>query len=236
VLIVLVIACLGAVAAPSTASAGQAGLDVDLASPVEPLTFDATLVETPCDPGTWTLQTILLDGTPIEPVSVTEDPGDPNTAFIVLPSDTTPGNLLVTANCESGGNPGPTVTDLQEWAAIPVTKVVEGEAPADATFVVNVDCVGLEIGAGATGFEDGVSAADLPFDFDVDLSYGATGGLAFVYTDHGVECTITEPETGGAVSTTIDPEAVTVTEVEFFPVTVTNTFPAPIVVEPTFTG
>ena len=234
-LVAMVITCVAALALPTTAGAGGVELDVDLVSPVEPLTFSATLSDdVACNPGSIDLVTLTLNGAPVEPVSVTEDPADPNTLLIVLPSDSTPGELLAVVGCTDGEVPIVPQTDLELFAAIPITKVVEGTPPPDTTFLVNVDCADAEVTE--VGF-DGVSAADLPPDFAVDLEYEATGGLAYVYSDHPVECTVTEPEDGGALSVVIDPETLAVLEPDNYPVTVTNTFPAaPIVVEPTFTG
>jgi hypothetical protein len=231
--VAIMITCLGALALPATAGAGQVELDVDLVSPVEPLTFSATLDEVDCDAGSIDLVTLTLNGGPVEPVSVTEDPADPNTLLIVLPSDSAPGELLAVVSCTDGGTPIAPQTDVELFSTMTVTKVVEGTPPPDTTFLVNFDCVNAEVED--VGF-DGVSAADLAPDFAVDLEYGATGGLAYVYSDHPVDCTVTEPEDGGALSVVIDPEVVQNREPIAYEATVTNTFPSPIVVEPTFTG
>jgi hypothetical protein len=227
------ITCLGALALPATAGAGGVELDVDLESPVEPLTFSATINGVTCDEGTIDLVTLTLNGAPVEPVSVTEDPADPDTLLIVLPSDSTPGELLAVVVCDEGGDPIAPQTDAELFSTMTVTKVVEGTPPPDTTFLVNFDCVDAAVDD--VSF-DGVSAADLAPDFAVDLEYGAAGGPAYVYSDHEVDCTVTEPEDGGALSVVIDPEVVQNREPIAYEVTVTNTFPAPIVVEPTFTG
>lgn len=243
-LLLVALGSLAAFALPAPAGAGGEGLLVELASPSEPLTFELELTGFNCDPGTFSVSEVLDgNGDPVTPISVTEDPGDPNRASMVLPSDTVPGLLLVTADCVDSEFPVQQEGGV-EWAALAVTKVVEGTPPEDATFVVNADCVGGGVVMGASDF----GALELPDDFAVDLTYGAAGGVGYVYTDHAVECTLTEPETAGAASVTIDPEVVVIESPDAFAATVTNTFDppappvpeppaaAPIVRQPTFTG
>lgn len=241
-LLLVALGSLAVFALPTPVGAGGIGLSVELASPSEPLTFELEITGFNCDPGTFSVSEVLDDnGDPVTPISVTEDPGDPNSASMVLPSDTVPGLLLVTADCVDGEFPVQQEGG-EEWAALAVTKVVEGTPPEDATFVVNADCVGSDV-MGANDFV----ALELPGDFAVDLTYGAAGGVGYVYTDHAVECMLTEPETAGAASVTIDPEVVVIDEPDAFAATVTNTFDpappvpeppaaAPIVRPPTFTG
>lgn len=243
-LLCLVVASLSVLVLPGPAGAGINGLMVDLANPSEPLTFELQITGFDCDPGTFEV-TEVLDGNddPVTPISVTEAPGDPNSATMVLPSDTVPGGLLVVAQCADGQ----VQTEQEggvEWAALAVTKVVEGAPPPDAAFVVNADCVGSDIVMSAGDF----AAAEVPEDFAVDLTYGATGGVGYVYTDHPVECALTETENAGAASVTIDPETVLIESPTAFEATVTNTFvapapppppppaPEPLVLQPRFTG
>ena len=222
----------GLVAVPGTAGAGSAGLSVDLVNPIEPLTLDLVLLGPPCNAGTFAVQNVGVNGHPVEPVSVTLDPGNPNAASMVLPSDTDPGSLVVVASCIVGAGPL-TVTGFLEFASVLVTKIVEGPAPPDATFTVHADCVDTIIVD--TGFDD-AGAAELPDNFTADLGYEADGGVAYLYSDHAADCTLTEPQNGGATTVTFDPEVVEITAPEAFAATVTNTFVEPIVVEPTFTG
>ena len=81
-----------------------------------------------------------------------------------------------------------------------------------------------------------VGAAELPEDFSADVSFTASGEVGYVYTDHGVDCAITEPQNGGAASVVIAPETIEIPAPGLYEATVTNTFVEPIVVEPTFTG
>jgi hypothetical protein len=234
ILVGAVVAATMAVAFPVSAGAGGGGGPLQLVSPTEPLAFTATIQGFDCNPGSFVLVSLTLDGAPIEPLSVTEDPTDPNVATIVLPSDTPGGALLAIVGCTDGEVTIPPQTLTASFASLAVTKVVTGTVPDGATFVVNVDCVGGR-GTSVESF-DGVGATVVPESFDVDLEYGATGGLGYVYTDHGVDCTITEPEDAGAATVTIDPELVVIESPDPYEATVTNTFPDPIVVEPTFTG
>ena len=79
-----------------------------------------------------------------------------------------------------------------------------------------------------------IEATDLARDFEVDLPYTVAGGVKDVYSDHAVECSITEPVTGGATSVTIDPEVVDMTSPGALTATVTNTFP--VAIQRNFTG
>ena len=230
----LLVSSAGLLALPSVAGAGLAHLEVELVSPVEPLTFSVDIEEvTPCNPGTIAVTTVTANGAPVEPISVTEDPTDPTLATMVLPSDTPPGDLVVVATCTNPSGPI-TLTGFVQWSAVTVTKVIEGTPPPGATFTVHADCVDTIIVTDA-GFADS-GAAELPDNFTADLSYGEEGGLAYLYSDHAADCTLTEPQNGGATTVTFDPEVVEITAPEPFEATVTNTFVAPIVVEPTFTG
>ena len=111
---------------------------------------------------------------------------------------------------------------LRFWTAIAVTKVVEGTPPAGSTFTVHVAC----------SFEAGGTPV-----VEADLNYQSSGGLQYVYSDLlGGDCAFTEPGNGGALSTTIEPDHVTVFP-EASAVTVTNGFvQRAVVIQPRFTG
>jgi len=225
-------ALLGVLATPASAGGG---LIVDLLSPSEPLTFDLTITIPGCDTGTFTVDSVLANGNPVTPVSVEEDPNDANHALLVMPSDTEPGSLAVQASCVDGAQPI-TGNGGESFAALAVTKVVEGTPPAGTTFQVHVSCVGGSGGIGAVrpGESNFTSTQSVGPVFAVDIPYGAGGGVGYVYTDGPSLCSITEPITGGASSTTITPNIVGIPSPDAFASTVTNTFPAELVV--TFTG
>lgn len=216
----------GAVALAPSGSAGGPSLDLDLLSPQEPLTIglEISAGSLGCDPGSLSVDDVLVGGDPVIPLAVITDPSDPDVATIVLPSDTPPGELEVNASCTSDGE-DIEVSDSLLFAALAITKVVSGPAPEGTAFGIRVEC---------SESLDGAQAAALPDDFVVDLAYGATGGVHFVYSDHAVTCTITEPATGGAQSVAIEPETVELADPVAFSATVTNTFP--VVIQPTFTG
>ena len=101
--IALLVACTGMLALPSTAGAGTTELEVDLVSPTAPLTFSLEIVGPNCDAGTFNVVSVFDGATqPVEPISVTEDPSDPNFATMVLPDDTVPGFVEVVATCNIG--------------------------------------------------------------------------------------------------------------------------------------
>ena len=205
----------------ASAGAGESTLDVELESPLEPLTFVLSIPGGSCDTSTFDVESVEANGDPVTPLSVTEDPTDANTARIVLPSDTEPGALDVAASCVDGEFPitgeGGTL-----WAALAITKTVEGPAPAGATFVVDASCTGAEAGD-AIG-DNGFVAQALPTNFDVDFGFGVAGGVQYLYSDHGVSCAITESETGGASVVTIDPPVIVLSDPAAFAVSVTNEF------------
>jgi hypothetical protein len=100
---------------------------------------------------------------------------------------------------------GPTYRGIFLFARLTVVKVVEGDPPEDAAFVIEADCQG-----------------DDPFV--EELAFGPDGGTAQVYIHEETTCEVTETEDAGATSTEIENGT---TEFEF-PIdltsTVTNTF------------
>ena len=114
-------------------------------------------------------------------------------------------------------------------ADLEVTKVVEGTAPADAEFIIRVDCARAQVPTSSTAVP-GAPAADRgpapPSDnppFVVDLTFGAEGGTQTVLVGEQAECTITEIDNGGADSNT-GPVQVSVDELISYPASITNTF------------
>jgi hypothetical protein len=237
----------------TTAGAGQNGnpsvLQVELLSAVEPLSFGLAIDDEydTCEEGSFAVVEVLTElyetpgsAIPVTPISVTENPTDPNQATMVLPSDTRPGALIVTVQCEGEKNPI-RLDGERLWASIPVTKSVAGAVPASAQFGVNVTCVAgsvddEEIGGRYHG--GGVSATAVGGDLDIDLSYGAGGGTKYVYMDRGSDCTVTEPHNGGAASVDITPAQVSTRPAPAaYPVTVANICPeAAVVAQPNFPG
>ncbi len=231
VLIPILVAAALVAALPATgqAEAKYVILTVRLTSHVEPLTFDVAIDDEVDCTGDFQVTSAKIDGKEVTPVSVTPDPADPNHGTLVLPSDTTPGTLSVMAQCAVHG--GGTIPALGErdFAAIAVTKAVTGPVPSGTTFTVHVAC-------DRATTDNADPAAIVSGPFAVDLQYGASGGVHYVYLDTKATCAITEPVTGGALTSTIAPPTVDVVDTDSYPVTVTNTFAAAVEVEPTFTG
>jgi hypothetical protein len=205
----------------NSAGAGASILGIELESPLEPLTFVLSISGGSCDTGTFDVLSVEANGASVTPLSVTEDESDPNIARIVLPSDTEPGDLAVSASCVDGEFPL-SADGETEWASVAITKTVVGPAPSDATFVVDASCVGSE--AEGSGGDEGFVSQALPPDFDVDFGFGVAGGVQYLYSDHFVSCAITESQTGGASAVTIDPTTVVLVAPEAFAVNVTNEF------------
>jgi hypothetical protein len=196
-------------------------LNVNLVSATEPLTFRLSLNGATCTAGTLAVTSVDANGTAVTPLSVTEDPTNPNLGSMVLPSDSPPGFLTVVASCSDGTGTIQAEPGNALWAALAVTKTVEGTPPPGAAFTVHVACSGV-----------GAPTAD--------LQYPASGGLRHVYSEPFVGCTVTEPDNGGATSVAVDPDNVVINTPGSFTATVTNTFAAapaaPVTIRPAFTG
>ena len=217
---------------------------------VEQPTFDFEVIGQPCLDDT----TVEVEGVPDAQITL----DSPNSGTIVLPEGTPGGGLEVTLTCTTDAGTQ-TFTGFIEFGNVIVEKVVGGDAPADASFVVDVTCEGgiessPEYGASPEGFDPG--------SLQGQVTFGPGGGTDFLVHYSGQECTITEPEDGGASETTIETSDCEGEEVplgteadagvsgDFFidaPVdctqTVTNVFAAaaapaaqPAAVTPTFTG
>jgi len=130
--------------------------------------------------------------------------------------------VAVVAPADAGTPP---TTGTPEIAVLTVTKVVQGEAPDDAEFVIEVDCEN----SGTT-----------------ELSFGSEGGSEDVIFFDVDFCTISETQTGGAVDVT-PPSDVAIAAPIQYAATVTNVFDmapasdtsdtgADTAVRPTFTG
>jgi hypothetical protein len=229
VLALFLITAAAVVAAPSIAGGGidEENLDVQLEGTTEPLTFSATFEDGTCVDGDFEFL-VEANGDEVTPTSATQDT-DPDRFLFGLPSNTEPGELTISIECDNGD--GTTREQGSRlWASMPVTKIVSGPAPATATFTVHLDCQGS-----SDESQQEFGAAELPISFVVDFDYTVAGGVQYAYTDHGVLCTVTEPVNGGATSVTISPQIIDSTpDPGLYPGTVTNTFAAAI--QPTFTG
>lgn len=243
--VLLLVVALVAASLGLTGTAGAGGgpwLAVDLVSPVEPLRFRVEVVGVSCSSPITILgvKTALyddpLDVLDVTPLALVPGPGN-NVVTLVLPSDTRPGTLVVDAQCLDEEDDTVRLEGAMPFASIAVTKVVAGSPPEGTTFTVQLDCVDSIDGDGE------VDLRSLPDDFVAEVTFGAGGGLKYVYSDHPVICTVTEPGTGGATSVTISPEVLDLTPAPTtYATTVTNTFPAApepapaIAVTPRFTG
>lgn len=111
-------------------------------------------------------------------------------------------------------------------ATLTVTKTVDGTAPADAEFVINVLCVepGREVAPAA-------APAGLGAVYDEDVVFGPEGGSEdFVFFEEAV-CTITELDDGGADEVIGGEQEVRIEEPVLYEAEVINVFePAPTTV------
>ena len=191
------------------------------------LAFTVTVPTAPC--ASATELTVTGNGVAVTPLSLTVT--DPNTVSLVLPNTTaTPLDFSLT--CLDAQQQPLNAQTIREFFAIPVTKTVEGDVPTDATFTVNVACVGSTSAASVTAQSFQPTVLLVVDPLSVDLAFGAEGGTSYVFGYQASDCTITEPGTGGATMIQITPPTVNTDLPGVYPVAVVNTF----VAVPTFTG
>jgi hypothetical protein len=132
---------------------------------------------------------------------------------------------LAIAVSPAGAGPGVTATTEGQTATLTITKVVQGTPPAGTEFMISVEC-----------------EASGPYQ----LTFGATGGQKDIIFTGPDQCTSTEPDNGGASSTT-GLGRVDILQPTGYAQTVTNTFDpaeptttaktaATTATRPTFTG
>ncbi|MEX0664707.1 MAG: DUF5979 domain-containing protein [Acidimicrobiia bacterium] len=103
---------------------------------------------------------------------------------------------------------------LEETGGLDVTKSIVGDAPANTTFTVNIDCETDDTGDGT-----------LVFDEDGTLTNAGTiDSLPITGLPVGTSCTITEPDNGGADSVNITGSPAVITADTNQEVDVENTF------------
>ena len=140
---------------------------------------------------------VEVDGNPDAVVTL----DGPNAGTIVLPEGSPGGEFQVTLDCTTDAGPQ-SFRSFVDFGQVVIEKVVEGDVPADATFVVDVTC---ETGALGAAAEYGAAPEGFFLDpLQGQVTFGAGGGTDYLVHYSGQDCTITEPEDGGAVSTTID--------------------------------
>lgn len=191
------------------------------------LSFEVTLPTVPCV--TETALAVTGNGVAATPLAVTVV--DPNAVTVVLPP-TTATPLEFTLTCLDAQVQPVTAQTTREFFAIPVTKTVEGESPADATFTVNVACIASTSPVGLNTQAFGPAVVSVMDPLSVDMAFTADGGVSYAFGYQASDCTITEPSNGGATTTAITPPTVNTDTPGNYPVSVVNTF----VAAPTFTG
>ena len=132
-------------------------------------------------------------------VDATVDQADDNSGTISFPVGTPGGQYVATFDCDTGKGVVSGSLTLS-IAAVTVTKVVDGEAPADASFPVTVACNTAAGGSVSSEFTEG--GAD--FLLDTSFSFGATGGSKYLVAYTPQSCSISEVDDAGATSATID--------------------------------
>lgn len=141
-----------------------------------------------------------LDGTAVTVagVAATVDQTDGNAGTISFPVGTPGGSYVTTFDCDTGNGVISGTLSLN-FAAVTVTKVVEGAAPAEAVFPVTVACNTAAGGSVSTEFGEGAGGVLL----DTELRFPATGGSTYLVVYTPQSCSIAELDDAGAVSATL---------------------------------
>lgn len=179
--------------------------------------FEYDTVQPPCD-GETSYAVYSMDdlGKAIDTeIIVDEDPGTEQVHVRFRVPELAGGGYQFERSCPEDGPDGefPTEQRSFSFSRVLLTKAVEGEVPTGTTFTVNTAC----------------AVSGDPF-LDEDREFDADGGddqVVFYQSGENIECTITEPEDGGAQSVAIEPETLTYTEFSDGSSTITNTFPEP---------
>ncbi|MBL8776375.1 MAG: hypothetical protein JNK12_10600 [Acidimicrobiales bacterium] len=181
-----------ALAAPSQATdegADALAVTADASGNPDQAVFDYSINNFTC-----TDATVTVDG-----VDATITQNDPNTGSIAFPVGTPGGVYTATFDCDTGKGVVSGSLTLS-IAAVTVTKVVEGDAPADATFPVTVTCNRAAGGGVSSEFSEGSGG----FLLDTAFSFGADGGSKYLVAYTPQSCSISEVDDAGAQSATID--------------------------------
>ncbi len=142
-----------------------------------------------------------LDGSTVTVAGgdATIDQADDNNGTITFPVGTPGGAYVATFSCETGKGAVEGTLTLS-FAAVTVDKVVEGDAPADATFPITVSCNQAAGVSASSEFTEGGGN----FLLDTSFSFAATGGSRYLVAYTPQSCSISEVDDAGAVSATID--------------------------------
>jgi hypothetical protein len=131
--------------------------------------------------------------------------------------------VLVTSGAAVLSSPA-SAGEGEETATLTVIKTVEGTAPADAEFVINVLCVNEEINGTIPIEEDELTPVGNGVVYDEDITFGPEGGEEeFLFFREAV-CTITETDDGGADEVINRELEVAITDPELFEAEITNVF------------
>ncbi len=155
-----------------------------------------------------------VNGEPCLSDTVVEVPGagqvdldltDPNHGTFTLPQASFGEyEVVVTCTTDSGTEHG---TGFIDFGFVLIEKVVTGDVPETAQFVIDVACdsdIFTSPAAEAYGGESGEGFG--PDAIQATLTYGPSGGTDVLVHYRGQTCTIEETETGGAQTVTVETE------------------------------
>lgn len=181
-----------ALAAPSQAGhedADTLAVTADASGNPDQAVFEYSINNFTCE-----RSTVTVDG-----VDATITQRDPNAGSITFPVGAPGGVYTAAFDCETGTGveSGSLILTI---AAVTVTKVVEGDVPADSSFPVTVTCNTAAGGNVSSEFsEDGAA-----FLLDTQFSFDADGGSKYLVAYTPQSCSISEVDDAGARSATID--------------------------------
>lgn len=143
---------------------------------------------------------VTVPGAPDVQVDLT----DANSGTVELPgAPAGEYEIVVTCTTDVGTQEG---SGFIDFGYVVVEKVVTGDVPAGTQFVIAVECSGpLFLSGSEYGAGGGAEADGDPF-VEADLTFGETGGTQSLVHYRLQECTITETDTGGALTVSVDTE------------------------------
>lgn len=145
---------------------------------------------------TGTMVDVLDESDAVVTTVALADTGTDDQGTVQIPDSIAFGGISLLITCESAGGPHEQKVKLDEYAALDVTKIVEGDPAPGTTFTITVDCEGDE------PVEPKAAAGDDTAPYD--LEFGTAGGTDRVWFFGIHVCDVTETDDGGAESSSVE--------------------------------
>lgn len=185
----------GALVLPVDSASAGTGVNFEVGLPeagyVDDFVIDLENTGQPCSD---TTVEVLDDSSTVVSTVALADSGTDDAGTVLVPDSIAFGDIMVRVTCEAAGGPyEQTFPASREYAALDVTKVVEGDPAAGTTYTVRVDCSGSDAEAAA-----GDDTA--PYD----LVFATAGGTDRVWFFDAHSCDVSETDDGGAESSSVE--------------------------------